>query len=552
MTAAQVKLVKNVIRMGDTLNLFWKTEEGAKYTLRYEFGSLTGTAAEGIAAGNLDWVFSSDTFSGEMVGYVMDGMVYLDTLDGSGNRIGTTGVDFTVADSYILIPSFSAGFVNVGETVSLSVTSPSWLYSPASTLLKYQCGEVTGNISLNYDGYLPTRWYRDWTVPVSLAKEYPADTTFYVEIPLETEYKNVITDTETVIGRVVYRLEVRVPEIEEAKPEASLTATAESTVDAAFDGYFIRGKTKVRVKVEASSELSEIAAVTIQCGQSLVEASEAVFDLTGDTMTLRATVTDRRGYGRSVSKTITALAYAAPGVAPVSGQTEIICGRATSDGVLSKTGEFLLIRALRRYTSIGNGLNKCVLRYRMKVGGGSYGSWVTLLKESDAGNVWDSIVNGVVLSLKSPYTVQLSVTDTMAETRIYTFPVPGSVVPFHIGKGNRNVTVGGYCDYSREDVFDVHFTSYFFTGAAALAVFEGGSWQAGAELGSAVPEADLTGIGSYNLLIALSGGLPVLLVRAGNIIAGGNIKIQYTEDGGAEALTLESAEAPITALYKLL
>lgn len=553
MTAAQIKLVKNVIRMGNTLRMFWEKETGAKYTVRYSFGSLSGTAAEGLTAGTLEWVLDSEIFSAEMTGNTMDGILYLDTYNTVGSLLGTTQVDFTVADTYILIP-YLPDYVNVGETIRISVSSSNWTYRPKSTALKYNCGNASGSIYLSASGYLPTYWYKDWSVPLSLAKEFPADTSFYMEIPLETEYQNLISGTTSVIGSVVYRLEVRVPDNDDTKPKLTMTTGAESTLDDAFDGLYIRGKSRVRVKLEASSNASEIAAQTIQVGSEMVVGSEGSFELTGNTMTVRGIVTDKRGYGRMATETINAMAYSSPGVVPVEGRAKIICARCLSDGTPSQKGEFLLIQARRRYTTIESGgkqLNKCVLRYRIRTAGGDFSDWVELLSENASGSEYNGVVSGVVLSAKTGYSVQIGVADTIGEFHNVTVPIPASGVPFHVGRGNRNVSVGGYCDYSRMDVFDVYFTQYFFTGAKALSVFEGGNWGNGTELGAAVPGADLAGIGTYNLLIAVADGNPVLLVKAGDKIAGGNIQIQYAMNDGVDYLTLQSG-GPITALYKLL
>lgn len=554
MTAAQIKLVKNVIRMGNTLRMFWTKETGVTYTVRYSFGSLSGTAAEGLTAGTLEWALDSETFSAEMTGNTMDGMLYLDTYNTVGSLLGTTQVDFTVASANVLIPSFSADYVNVGEAISMTVNSSNWIYSPRSEYLDYTCGNASGSIRLDYEGYLPTRWYRDWTPPISLAKEYPDQTSFYVEITLETDYYSSLSGTHSVIGTVVYRLEVRVPDNDSTKPIVTMKTEAESTLDDAFDGLYIRGKTKVRVTLEASSNVSEIAAQTIQVGSEMVVGSEGSFELTGNTMTVRGIVTDKRGYGRTVTETITAMAYTAPSVAPMGGRSQIVCARCLSDGTLSQKGEFLLIQARRRYTTIESGgkqLNKCVLRYRIRTAGGDFSDWVTLLSEEAASNEYNGVVSGVVLSAKTGYSVQIGVADTIGGFHNVTVPIPAAGVPFHIGKSNRNVSVGGFCDYSRADVFDVHFTQYFFTGAKAQTVFEDGSWAAGTELGASVPDADLNGLGTYNLLIAVSGGNPVLLVKAGDKIAGGDIQIQYALTDGVDYLTLTSG-GPITALYKLL
>lgn len=557
MEAAKIMILgNNVVHVGDNL-VFDCTPTGSGgssvyYVLRYTFGNHSGQLVESQSYGRV--YFGTEEFEDEMMGNVMEGMAYLDTYE-NDVLIGTTEASFTVAKSTILIPEFSAVYANLGESITVTLNSTSWVYKPASTGLNYVCGDATGKIDVSSSGYLPTTWQEEWTVPLSLGKEFPNQTKFYVEVTVETSHNNIMSGTTSVIGSVTSRLEVRVPENDLTKPTVTLDAEAKSTVDPSFDGLFIRGKTKVNVTLAAASEASEIASESITCGSVTVEGSKASFDLT-DSFRLNGTATDVRGYSASVSKRITALSYTAPTVAPLTGRTEVVCARCLADGTVSQKGEFLLIQAQRLWTSFesnaGMQLNKCILRYRIKTASGDYSGWATLLAEDAGTNVYNSKVSGVVLDVKTAYTVQIGVVDTIGESRTITFPVAASGVPFHVGKGNRNVSVGAYCDYSRTDVFDVWFTQYFFTGAAAQTVFEGGSWSAGTELSAAVQDADMTGIGTYNLLIAVSGGDPVLLVRAGGIILGNGIRITYNQVDGVDQLTLQSAANPITALYKLL
>lgn len=542
---AQIRLVNNVVRVGDTLSMGWSGETGQKFTLRYAFGTLSGTIKSNPPYNSYGWTIPTG-FTDEMGGrYVMDGVVYLDTYDGS-ELIGTTEAVFTVANQYIIVPQLSSYNLEVGQTVTVTLERWGTLYEHRN--LGYSFGTAGAAITMNFTGIGTTIASREITIPLETAKGIPDATNGYLEIYCDT----YSTLSKSIVGSVTVRVQLRVPETEETKPGLTLTVAAESTLDDVFDGLYIRGKTKVRVTAAATSSTSEIGAVTIQAGSEMAAGTEALFDLTGSTVSIRATATDKRGYGRTVTEIISAMAYSGPSVTPVSGCAKVICTRATADGTENPKGENLLIRAARRYTSIGSGLNKCVLRYRIKPAGGEYSAWTQLLGEGDTGNEYNGVVSGVVLNAKTGYSFQIGVADTIGEFHNVTVPIPAAGVPFHIGKGNRNVSVGGYCDYGRKDVFDMHFTQYFFTGAAAQAVFEDGSWAAGTELSGAIPEADLTGIGTYNLLIGVSGGLPVLLVKAGSIIAGGGIRMDYTETDGTERLTLTEAEAPVTALYKLL
>ena len=108
--------------------------------------------------------------------------------------------------------------------------------------------------------------------------------------------------------------------------------------------------------------------------------------------------------------------------------------------------------------------------------------------------------------------------------------------------------MGKYCDYSRENAFEIGFTTYFDTGIALQPVFSSGEWTVGTELGTAVPQADGSGLDRYTFFLGVCGGEPVWLMKLGTGIFGTGVRIN--REGGAAVLT--AANAAVTELYAVL
>ena len=556
MEAAKIVLFNNVIHLGDNLNMgFSKTGGGSSkvdYIIRYEFGELSGQLAKNPSYGSYIW--DTGALESEMTGHVMDGTIYLDTYE-NDVLIGTTQEGFTVATKSILIPTFSASYVNLGESITVALKSSNWTYRPVTTNIGYKCGNTSGTIRLSPAGTLPTHWEADWTAPLNLGVEFPDQTSSYVEITVETEYYNIMNQTETILGAVTVRLEVRVPDNDNTKPDVSAEITPVSNLGADFDGMFIKGLTGLRADLTMTGKygagIAEYA-TTVQ-GVTVSENPAAFQNISiSGTLIVSISATDTRGFTRTVSQYVQVLPYDKPSVIPFSGQSKVVCVRCLKDGTVNNKGEYVLIKAGRKFSSL-SGANSCTLRYRYKAASAvDYSEWATILDEDAEGDGISIVPEGVILTAKTAYTFQIGVVDAVGNYANITIPVPGARRTFQLGEGGRNVSVGQFCDYSHEDAFDIAFTTYFNTGAAKQTVFSGGTWNAGEDLGTVVADADIASIGSYNLLIAVSGGIPVLCIKVGGVICGGDIVMTYTDDSGAGKLTLDKSTNPITALYKLL
>ena len=70
-------------------------------------------------------------------------------------------------------------------------------------------------------------------------------------------------------------------------------------------------------------------------------------------------------------------------------------------------------------------------------------------------------IPSAVFDLKNSYTVQIRAIDDVGEYDIKTFEIPTQDVALHLGAGGKNVSIGTYCDYSKEYTFYSEWDAIF-------------------------------------------------------------------------------------------
>lgn len=167
--------------------------------------------------------------------------------------------------------------------------------------------------------------------------------------------------------------------------------------------------------------------------------------------------------------------YEAPKLAPaVKNATDIVCGRCLEDGTLNPQGENLYLNAIRVYSSVTaldgtDQRNFCRMRLRWKAGSGEYSGWVTVLDDNASGDEVKEIVPGISLSKRNAYTVQVGVVDSTGAEHTLTRQIPATAdTPLHLGRGGKNIGLGGFCDYSHSEAIDVFWDAWFHKGLEAL------------------------------------------------------------------------------------
>ena len=203
-----------------------------------------------------------------------------------------------------------------------------------------------------------------------------------------------------------------------------------------------------------------------------------VFTKTGN-VTVRFVVgfEDENGeyYTEEVQTTFVVRPYEVPKVVPaVDGASDIVCRRCADDGTASMTGTNARVTAARRYSPVLDADNQttrnfCSIRYRWKVSTDSeYGEWTELLSGDDLStDAVDTVLN-LGLGITTAYDIQVGVADTAGGSHTVTKQIPTARTPLHLGRGGKNIGLGGFCDYSHEEAIDAVWDMWLRRGLEVL------------------------------------------------------------------------------------
>ena len=458
---------------------------------------------------------------------------------------GDSYVGRTVATVTILLPDATKPSCQdtaaMGNNLAITLERKASVYTHD---LSYTMGNKSGVITTEAGASC------SWNVPLELAKEIPLLTRGSCTITCVT--RNGTLE----IGRETVAVMLTVPDNEQTKPTGSMELSPTGGLGESFRGLYIRGRTGVKAEFTGQSEYSQVERyeLTVDGITTKGNPAESAYLNSHGTVTVTGRIIDARGYAREITQEIAVIAYDKPRVVPYEGEAKVVAVRCDyPDGTRNPKGQSLLIRAGRKYTALntgGNQLNFCELSFRYKTSASeNFSDYYTLISEDNLNGDFANAVNeNAVPDLKTGYTVQVRASDTLGNYSVITVPVAALTLPFHIGKGNGNVAVGKYCDYSRENAFEIALTTYFDTGIALREIFQGGSWAQGADLGSTVAAADTGAVGSYTLFMGVLNQEPVWLMKVGNKIRGSGVTITLNDS----IITLDTAPAAMTALYAVL
>lgn len=257
------------------------------------------------------------------------------------------------------------------------------------------------------------------------------------------------------VGEKSTVVKVSIPENDDTRPKftaADLTLSPISDLPSAFDGAYIRGKTGIQARMNASSDCSEISSYALSVGSQRAtgETAEIAMLMADGDLEVKATATDARGYSTTVTMSIFVHPYRTPKVIPYGNQSSVICERAKENGELTPNGTMLAILAGKRYTGIqinGEERNFCTLRYCIKANGQKeYGAWETLLGDNSEENQISTLIENAVGELKSSYMVQIEAADTLGGSHVLTFQIMTEAVSFVLYDGPDGAAFGKFAE----------------------------------------------------------------------------------------------------------
>ena len=405
-------------------------------------------------------------YSGEITGKADGSCSVTVALNFRGLTINGDGANgFSVSGSSTValttIPRASAisstGNVTLGNKCSVKWTPASMSFRYK---LKFSLGSWIYTTEAINPGTTSAYTYTGYTIPLDVAG--------YISSTSKTGTMTVALYTYSdaacsiMVGSVSTKtFTVTIPENASTKPSVSLTGVPVSSLSSPFSDMFIQGMSKFQATITASGKYGASIAsqkLTIE-GKSYGAPYISGFIASSGDVTVKATVTDSRGFTGEVQKTITVIPYQKPKLLPGAGESGIICARCDANGSLTESGTYLKIVAGRSYSKVtvdDAQNNFCEIRYRYRLeSANTFSDWITLLEKSDisADAVNSGAIANVVASAQSSYVVQLGVADDVGETDAIQFIIPTDFVTIDCpdAYAGRRMGLFRYVDGTEED-----------------------------------------------------------------------------------------------------
>lgn len=264
-------------------------------------------------------------------------------------------------------------------------------------------------------------------------------------------------------------------EDETTKPSLIMSASLNNgSLPSQFNGLYIQGKSRIEVELSAQGKYK----ATINNYSTTLDGRTYTSDKftteviqSEGNISLKSSVKDSRGFTDSKIKTINVIPYSKPLVIPIGSENAILCYRSGENGKRVGNSTSVWIKAQRDYktvTSNGEQKNSCALRWRRKLVSESWDDnntdheWKDLIPKTDATTKeYNALLSGEVFDKTKSYTIQIMAIDDIGEKDVKTFEIPTQDVALHLGKGGKNVSVGTYCDYSKDYTFYSDWDAYF-------------------------------------------------------------------------------------------
>lgn len=304
--------------------------------------------------------------------------------------------------------------------------------------LKFQFGDWSYTTGVIHPNTTAAYTYSGYSIPIGVAQQLPNTSTGTMTVTLTTYSDSGATkqvgsaDSET--------FTITVPKL---LPSVLMTLAPVSSLPTAFNGLYIQGKTKVRATLNATGQQgSGIKDLWVSVEGKNYRANDSFtsgYLSKSGGLTITGYATDGRSNTGSTTISINVLPYTKPFL------TDVVVGRCDASGVLQDNGTYLLIKAKRSYSPVGN-KNKCHIQYRYKLlSASSYGSWTTILaKDATSDEVITAPLLNGNLSVKSTYEVQVRAVDDVGEYTSTTIKIPTDKVFCH--EGWNSIAYGGYIE----------------------------------------------------------------------------------------------------------
>lgn len=446
---------KSTVQMGQSVTIYTNRNSTAyTHKITYTIGSKTETLAT-AATTSVSWTppKSLAAYTGNKTSATCT--ITCETYNGSA-LLGSATVTITLTVPNATVHTLSLTSVVMGNTITISTPreTTAYVHDLTYSMAGYS-GTIATGVATSYT----------WTVPLSLATKIPNDTSATITVTCTTKFSG----STVVVGTNTKTFTATVPNNSSTAPGVTMTLSCIHDLPSKFAGIYVEGKAKVQVSYSVSSSYSAIAScsTTIQGVTGTTNPFTSAPLSPSGTVTVYGTVTDTRGYSTQKTANITVVPYSRPRVAAGQGENGIVCARCDSSGKVDANGTYLLLKVGRKYSKVVSGstqLNYCKLSYRHKTnaaGEEGYSEPVTLLTTGASSDYVSQIIPNIVPNPAMAYTIQIIAEDDIGERDIVTIPVSTSFVTAHAPEGGHGLTLGGYHDPAKVDVFDCWFDAQF-------------------------------------------------------------------------------------------
>ena len=301
------------------------------------------------------------------------------------------------------IISATSGTIGKSTTVSISRYADVFTHT-----LRYTFGQASGNITTG----LKANSY-SWTIPGSIGAQIPNSTQGTGTIYCDTYSGSTLVGTTSATLTLTVDSATSAPTVTLAVTDAN-TATTALTGDAnKLVKYFSNAKVTATGTALHGSTIKSYK-VTCGDGKSITSATGTINGVESGTFT--ATVTDSRGFSKSISVSKTLVDYVKLG-----------CIVTTTPPAANDNKAIIQVWGDCFEGSFGKVANAVTVQYRYKESGGTYSAWTNMAAKISGGR-YSATVTLTNLDNTKTYIVQGQVTDklatvTSAETTMRTLPV---------------------------------------------------------------------------------------------------------------------------------
>lgn len=241
--------------------------------------------------------------------------------------------------------TLSANNGTLGTAQALTVTRQA---NSLTHTITYKCGSATGTVCTK-----SSNTSINWTPPLSLAKQNTTGTSVAITFTITTYSGN------TDIGSNTTSITCNMPS--SIKPSCTFVWDDVTGMDNTY-GYPVQGLSKIKINVSATiSYGSAIASYLISANGASYTTAEATTGVlrNSGSMTITATVTDKRGRKGTYSDTITVRGYSPPHI------SSLAVRRCNSDGTANDQGDYIQAVFSASITPLDNqNIANYTLRYR--------------------------------------------------------------------------------------------------------------------------------------------------------------------------------------------